>query len=274
MARIHAIANQKGGVGKTTTAINLAASLAALGRRVLLVDLDPQANASSGVGWRQSTEAPSIYTCLVEGAAAANAVVTTEMKNLSLLPSSRDLAGAEVELVMLERREYRLRDALQGIAPSYDIVLLDCPPSLGLLTLNALCAADGAVIPMQCEYFALEGVTELVATLQRVKSYLNPSIGITGVVLTMYENRTNLARSVEEEIRKYFQERVFRTVIPRNVRLAEAPSFGKPAILYDIRSKGAECYLQLAKEFLQDEKALGTQRVGAGTGSAHSDSPG
>lgn len=265
MPRTYAIANQKGGVGKTTTAINLAASLAALGRRVLLVDLDPQANASSGVGCRQSTDSKGIYDCLVTGTPAAGLIVATSMKNLSLLPSSRDLAGAEIELVGLERREFRLREALQPVESGYDIILLDCPPSLGLLTLNALCAAEGAVIPMQCEYFALEGVTELVATLKRVKAYLNPAIEITGVVLTMYENRTNLARSVEEEIRKYFQHRVFQTVIPRNVRLAEAPSFGKPAILYDIKSRGADSYLQLAREFAQDEKAHGTERAGAGT---------
>jgi chromosome partitioning protein len=270
MARIFAVANQKGGVGKTTTTINLAASLAALGRRVLVVDLDPQGNATSGLGLRGAARARGVYGAVVQGANLAEAVLATEMKGLALAPATRDLAAAEVELVGMERREYRVRDALLRVRDAYDLVFLDCPPSLGLLTLNALCAADGAVIPMQCEYFALEGLTELIATLRRVKSFLNPAIEITGVILTMYESRTNLARSVEEEIRKYFQDRVFRTVIPRNVKLAEAPSFGKPVLLYDIKSRGAESYLQLAKEFIQDERE-GSERARQGAGRPHTD---
>ena len=265
MARIHAIANQKGGVAKTTTAINLAASLAALGRRVLLVDLDPQANASSGLGVRNAPPALSVYKVLVEDSIDPSAFLqATEMKQLSLLPASRDLAAIEVELVGLPRREYRLRDALDHVSTRFDDVLLDCPPSLGLLTINALCASHGAIIPLQCEYFALEGVSELVATLRRVKSFLNPGIEISGVVLTMYDDRTTLAKNVESEIRQYFKHRVFKTTIPRNVRLAEAPSFGKPALLYDIKSRGAEAYLQLAKEFVHDEKARQAQGAGQG----------
>lgn len=260
MAKTYAVANQKGGVGKTTTSINLAASLAALNLRVLLVDLDPQGNASSGVGVRDAPSGKSLYAALVQDGNLREAVVPTEMAGLSLVPSNRDLAGAEIELVGMHRREYKLKKALASVADDHDVILLDCPPSLGLLTINALCAADGAVIPMQCEYFALEGITELLATLKRVKAFLNPAIEITGVVLAMYDDRTNLAQSVETEIRKYFRDRVYKTVIPRNVRLAEAPSFGKPAVLYDIKSKGAQAYLQLAKEFAHDERLQATQR--------------
>ena len=260
MAKTYAIANQKGGVGKTTTAINLAASLAAMDLRVLLVDLDPQGNASSGLGTRDAPSGRSLYSALVQDGDLRQAIVPTGMPTLSLVPSNRDLAGAEIELVAMHRREYKLRKALAPLADDHDVILLDCPPSLGLLTINALCAADGAVIPMQCEYFALEGITDLLATLKRVKSFLHPGIEISGVVLAMYDDRTNLAQSVEEEIRKYFRDRVYKTVIPRNVRLAEAPSFGKPALLYDIKSKGAQAYLQLAKEFAQHEKLQASQR--------------
>ena len=265
MPRIHAVANQKGGVATTTTAINLAASLAALGRRVLLVDLDPQANASSGLGVRNAPSPQSVYQVLVDEDCDVRTILRpTDMKKLSLLPASRDLAAVEVELVDMAHREYRLRQALDRLAPDFDNILLDCPPSLGLLTVNALCASHGAIIPMQCEYFALEGVSELVATLRRVKSFLNPGIEISGVVLTMHDNRSTLAKTVESEIREFFKNRVYKTVIPRNVRLAEAPSFGKPAILYDIKSRGAESYLQLAKEFVNDEKARQAQGAGQG----------
>jgi len=265
MARIHAVANQKGGVGKTTTAINLAASLAALNQRVLLVDLDPQANASSGLGHRQVPPGQSTYPLLVQdNPDVRQSIVATEMRNLTLLPASRDLAAAEVELAQTHRREYRLKQALAPLVEEHDVILLDCPPSLGLLTVNAFCAADGVVMPMQCEYFALEGISELLATLRRVKSFLNPRIEITGVVLTMRSDRTNLAQSVEDEVRRYFQHRVYQTTIPRNVRLAEAPSHGKPALLYDIKSRGAEAYLQLAKEFLQHERQQATQRARPG----------
>jgi chromosome partitioning protein len=242
--------------------MNVAASLAAMNKRVLLVDLDPQANASSGLGARQAPGGRVLYDALIRGADLRTAVIETELRNLSLLPANRDLAGAEIELVGVERREFRLRDALEPLKSDFDVIFLDCPPSLGLLTVNALCAADGALIPLQCEYFALEGITELLATLRRVKAFLNPGIEIAGVVLTMYDDRTNLARSVEAEIRKYFVDRVYRTVIPRNVKLAEAPSFGKPALLYDIRSRGATSYLQLAKEFVQHEKGQATERAG------------
>jgi chromosome partitioning protein len=265
MVRIHAVANQKGGVAKTTTAINLAASLAALGRRVLLVDLDPQANASSGLGVRNAPSPKSVYQLLVADDTDPRELLRpTEMKKLSLLPASRDLAAVEVELVDMAHREYRLRQALDKISGDFDDILLDCPPSLGLLTVNALCASHGALIPMQCEYFALEGISELVASLRRVKSFLNPGIEISGVLLTMYDNRTMLAKTVEADIRDFFKHRVFKTTIPRNVRLAEAPSFGKPAILYDIKSRGAEAYLQLAKEFVHDEKARQAQGAGQG----------
>jgi chromosome partitioning protein len=263
MSRILAVANQKGGVGKTTTAINLAASVAALGHRVLLVDMDPQANASSGVGHRPpagSAPTPSVYSALVQGADLRAAIIETPLKNLWLAPSSRDLAAAEIELVGMHRREYKLRNAISTSRNDYDYILLDCPPSLGLLTVNSLCAADGAIIPMQCEYFALEGVTELLATLRRVKAFLHPAIEITGVVLTMHDDRVRLTQSVEQEIRNYFHERVYRTVVPRNIRLAEAPSFGKPVLLYDARSRGAEAYMNLAKEFLNNEKGKGPKR--------------
>ncbi|HVS30435.1 MAG TPA: AAA family ATPase [Thermoanaerobaculia bacterium] len=250
MTRIVSLANQKGGVGKTTTAINLGASLAACERRVLLVDLDPQANATSGVGLPKSDE-NSIYNVLLGEIPLSEIIRSTELPTFHVAPSSVNLVGAEVELGTVEEREYRLRNALQGLDGQYDYILIDSPPSLGLLTINGLAAADSILVPMQCEYFAIEGVAQLLNTIERVRDSLNPSLEIEGIALTMYDERMNLARQVAEEVRNHFGEKVYRTVIPRNVRLGEAPSFGKPIILYDIRSRGSEAYVSLAREFIQ-----------------------
>ncbi len=257
MTKIIALANQKGGVGKTTTAINLGASIAACERRVLLVDLDPQANATSGLGVGKN-EPASMYPVLVEGMSLREIIRPTELATLFLAPSSVDLVGAEIELAVAEERELRLRRALDGIAADYDYVLIDSPPSLGLLTINGLTAADSVLVPMQCEYFALEGISQLLTTIDRVCESLNPSLEIEGIVLTMYDDRMNLARQVADEVRSHFGEKVYETVVPRNVRLGEAPSFGKPIILYDIRSRGSEAYVSLAKEFIQRaERVIG-----------------
>jgi chromosome partitioning protein len=250
MTKIVALANQKGGVGKTTTAINLGASVAACERKVLIVDLDPQANATSGVGLPK-TEEQSMYPVLVDGAPIRDIIRATELPTLSIAPSSVDLVGAEIELREAIGREFHLRKALADIKGDYDYVLIDSPPSLGLLTINALTAADSVLVPMQCEYFALEGVSQLLATVERVRDAVNPALEIEGIALTMYDERMNLSRQVAEEVRTHFGEKVYRTVIPRNVRLGEAPSFGKPIILYDIRSRGSEAYLNLAREFIQ-----------------------
>ncbi|HUP45496.1 MAG TPA: ParA family protein [Thermoanaerobaculia bacterium] len=249
MTRIVTLANQKGGVGKTTTAINLGASLAACERRVLLVDLDPQANATSGLGLSKHDER-SMYPVLVDQMAIRDIIRSTEISTLFIAPSSVDLVGAELELGGAEEREYRLRQALASITSEYDYILIDSPPSLGLLTINALTAADSVLVPMQCEYFAIEGVAQLLNTIERVREALNPSLEIEGIALTMFDERMNLSRQVAEEVRGHFGEKVYGTVVPRNVRLGEAPSFGKPIILYDIRSRGSEAYVNLAREFI------------------------
>ena len=249
MTRTVALANQKGGVGKTTTAINLGASVAACERKVLIVDLDPQANATSGVGLSKN-ERKSMYPVLVDGLDIREIIQATELPTLFVAPASVDLVGAEVELSDVDQREFRLKVALEAIRDQYDYILVDSPPSLGLLTVNGLTAADAVLVPTQCEYFALEGVSQLLNTIERVRESLNPALEIEGFALTMYDDRVNLARQVAEEVRSHFGQMVYETVIPRNVRLGEAPSFGKPIILYDIRSRGSEAYVSLAKEFL------------------------
>jgi chromosome partitioning protein len=253
MSRIVTVTNQKGGVGKTTTAINLAASLALADQRVLLVDMDPQANMTSGVGLRgQRGPGGTVYDALTSETTldADRLILPTSVDHLFVLPADRQLTGAEIELVSLPEREYRLRRFLEPLRARFDRIFIDCPPSLGLLTLNALVAADAVLIPLHCEYFALEGLADLVATLKRVRASLNPSLDIDGVLLTMHDERTNLGQAVARDVREFFQEKVFRTVIPRNVRLGEAPSHGKPVILYDAKSRGAEAYLTLAREVL------------------------
>jgi len=250
--RIIAIANQKGGVAKTTTAINLSASLAMANQRVLLVDLDPQANLTSGVGMKgQSAPGGTIYEALTaESADPRSFVVPTTVDHLSIIPADRNLTGAEIELVSLEARERRLRTLLDQFRPDFDIIFVDSPPSLGLLTLNALVAADSVLIPLNCEYFALEGIADLLSTIDRVRAAFNPSLAIEGVLLTMYDDRTNLGQQVSANIREFFGAQVYGTVIPRNIRLGEAPSHGVPVILYDARSRGAEAYVALAHEFM------------------------
>jgi len=255
LSRIIAIANQKGGVGKTTTAINLAAALAVAEHRTLLVDVDPQSNATRGLGVTAQDDRPSLYDVLLNDTPARSAVMATDLRYLGLLPADRDLIGAELELAGEEGREYRLREAIRPLEADYEYILLDCPPALGLLTVNALCAARGVMVPVQCEYLALEGLTELMETLRRVREGLNRDLALEGILLTMYDDRTNLARQVVSEVRQFFGDSVFEVIVPRNVRLGEAPSFGKPIILYDIKSKGAEAYLSLAREIMAHEKA-------------------
>ena len=249
VAKTIAVVNQKGGVGKTTTCVNLAASLSAAGKRVLVCDFDPQGNATSGFGVDKNAVSPSVYEVLIDGADPKRAIVSTPWADV--LPSNKALAGATVELIALNRREYRLKDALAQVSDQYDFILVDCPPSLELLTLNGLCAANTLLVPVQCEYYALEGLSDLLSTVRIVKRGLNPSIDLEGVVLTMYDGRTNLSMQVAEEVKRHFPGKVYASVIPRNVRLSEAPSHGKPVLAYDNYSRGAEAYCALAEEVIE-----------------------
>ena len=254
--RILALTNQKGGVGKTTTTINLATALAACGRRVLIIDLDPQGNATTGLGIGREGRKVTSYDVLVSDASVASATIPTIVPGMVLVPSSLDLSGAELELVTEWRREYRLRDALEAVRNEYEYILIDCPPSLNLLTLNALVASDAVIVPLQCEFYALEGLTHLLQTIEKVKRALNPGLSIQGVVLTMYDKRNNLCELVAADVRGHFGAAVYETVIPRNVKVSEAPSHGKPVLLYDLRCAGAQAYVHLAREVLQRERKV------------------
>ncbi|MBW1997072.1 MAG: ParA family protein [Deltaproteobacteria bacterium] len=256
MGVIVSISNQKGGVGKTTTAINLSASLAVAEKRCLLVDCDPQGNATTGLGIDRVKVNGGLYDLMLGSAAQGDVIQETGVAGLNLISSSAELMGAEVELASLRHREYRLRNRLRSLRESYDYIFLDCPPSLGFMTINALTAADSVLVPLQCEYYALEGLSQLLKTIGAVRKGLNPSLRLEGILLTMHDSRNNLALQVEEEVRGHFKEKVFKTIIPRNVRLSEAPSYGRPILLYDIRSKGAQSYLLLAKE-LMDRRQKG-----------------
>jgi chromosome partitioning protein len=252
LGRIIAIANQKGGVGKTTTSVNLSACLAYLGKKVLLIDIDPQGNATSGVGISKGETSSCIYDVLIDDEDVKKVIQQTKVENLYVIPATISLAGAEIELVSTISREVRLKHALEDIKSDYDYIIIDCPPSLGLLTINALTASDAVIIPVQCEYYALEGLSQLLSTVRLVQKHLNPSLTIDGVLLTMLDARTNLGLQVIEEVKKYFQDKVYKTIIPRNVRLSEAPSFGEPIIIYDPKSRGAEVYLELAREVIKN----------------------
>lgn len=255
MGRIIAIANQKGGVGKTTTAVNLAAGLAEMGMKVLLVDIDPQGNSTSGLGVDKRRCEKTVYDCLINEEKMENVAVETEYENLSLCPSNLELSGAEIDLISVMGRENRLKESLSGVKDEYDFILIDTPPSLGLITVNTLTAADSIIIPIQCEFYALEGVSQLVETIKRIKKALNPSLFIQGIVMTMYDARTNLAVQVVDEVKRFFPGKVYKTIIPRNVRVSEAPGFGRPVIYYDKASKGAEAYMELAAEVASDVEA-------------------
>ncbi|MBE7052850.1 MAG: ParA family protein [Ruminococcaceae bacterium] len=254
MGKCIAVANQKGGVGKTTTSVNLSAALGVAGKKVLLIDLDPQGNATSGVGIDKMSDVTSIYDVIINDVPIKEAIIKTEFKNLSVIPATTSLAGAEIELVEIENRETRLKEKVSEIKDDYDFILIDCPPSLGLLTLNSFVCTDTILIPLQCEFFALEGLSQLVSTIRQVKKSLNKDIDIEGILLTMFDGRTNLSNQVADEIKKYYPDKVYKSVIPRNIRLSEAPSYGQPINVYDKHSKGAVSYKNLAKEVIKKNK--------------------
>lgn len=266
MARVIAVANQKGGVGKTTTAVNLAASIAATGQRVLLIDTDPQGNATTAIGLPKDPSRKTLYNTLILAEAISRVILNTQVSGLDIIPSDKNLVGATVELVGAENREHRLKQALEEVLPNYAFVIIDCPPALDFLTLNALVASSSVLVPIQCEYLALEGVSELLDTLMRIRRTLNPDLAIEGIVMTMHDERTTLSRQVTSDLRSFFGAQVFETIIPRNVRLAEAPSHGKPILIYDVHSSGAKAYDKLAMEVITN----GQKRIGAGAGSANS----
>lgn len=263
MGKIIAVANQKGGVGKTTTSVNLAACLAKAGKKVLLIDVDPQGNSSSGLGIDKRRVEKTVYDCLINEEAMENTAISTTYENLDVCPSNLDLSGAEIELISVMGRENRLKNSLEGVKDKYDFILIDTPPSLGLITINTLTAANSVLIPIQCEFYALEGVSQLVETVKRIKKALNPSLFIEGIVMTMYDARTNLAVEVVDEVKRFFPDKVYKTIIPRNVRLSEAPGFGRPVIYYDESSKGAEAYTELAKEIIEINSSKPEEKDGA-----------
>ena len=253
MTKVLAITNQKGGVGKTTTAVNLSTSMALHKRKTLLIDIDPQGNASTGVGLDKMKVKRCIYDVLINQTPTKEIILSTQVKDLYILPSTIQLAGAEIELVNYISRENKLKHAIKSIKNDYDYIIIDCPPSLGLLTLNSLTAADAVIIPIQCEYYALEGIGQLLSTISLVRENLNSSLGIEGILLTMYDSRTNLSRDVIREVKKHFEGKIFKSIVPRNVRVSEAPSYGKPVVLYDVKSKGAKAYKKLAREVISNE---------------------